>query len=146
MEADLARSIAISHAERSAPGAAHSPDLLPHAAPSLIAGTAKDTALPVDVIDQKSMERRGSPTVMDMIRTLPATGSIIGEANTINAAGQGLNGSSTVNLRGLGANRTLVLLNGRRLVGYASGTVDTNLMPLAGWSTSSPARSSTASS
>lgn len=53
---------------------------------SLIRGTAKDTALPADVIDQRTLERRGQPTVPDVIRTLPSSGAVIGETNLINAA------------------------------------------------------------
>lgn len=98
---------------------------------SLIRGTAKDTALPVDVIDQKLLEKRGAPTALDIIRTLPATGAVIGETNLINSAGSGYIGEATANLRGLGANRTLVLMNGRRLTGNSIGVVDINLLPLA---------------
>jgi outer membrane receptor protein involved in Fe transport len=52
------------------------------------------------------------------------------------AIGPGTNngnfGGATIDLRGLGPNRTLVLVNGRRLVPFnLNGTVDTNAIPLA---------------
>lgn len=100
---------------------------------SLIAGTAKDAALPVEVIDQVALEKRGAPTVMEVMRTIPAMGAITGESNLTTTSTMPRNGAgqSSVNLRSLGANRTLVLLNGRRMLGSASGIVDTNQIPQA---------------
>lgn len=95
---------------------------------SYIAGTAKTTAIPVSVVSQADIERRGSPTVLELIKTLPISGPVFGDTNQFNATAAGRNGGGTMNLRGLGAQRTLVLLNGRRFVG---GTADTNLLPLA---------------
>jgi iron complex outermembrane receptor protein len=44
----------------------------------------------------------------------------------------GTGGAATIDLRGLGANRTLVLINGRRMVPFSlDGTVDTNSIPIA---------------
>lgn len=93
---------------------------------SLIAGTPKDTAMPVAVIGQDELERRGSPTVLEIIKTLPVMGPVLGDSNQFSPNAQGRNGGGTINLRGLGAQRTLVLLNGRRFAGY---TADTNLLP-----------------
>lgn len=93
---------------------------------SFIAGTAKDTAIPVAVIGHEELERRGSPSVLEIIKTLPISGPVLGDSNQFSTAAQGRSGGGTINLRGLGAQRTLVLLNGRRFVGY---TADTNLLP-----------------
>lgn len=95
---------------------------------SLIAGTPKDTAIPVAVIGQDELERRGSPTMVEIMKTLPVMGPVLGDSNQFSPNAQGRNGGGSINLRGLGAQRTLVLLNGRRFAGY---TADTNLLPAA---------------
>ena len=45
---------------------------------SFIAGTPEDAALPVDVISQKELEARGSPTMVQFIKTIPSSGAVIG--------------------------------------------------------------------
>lgn len=98
---------------------------------SFIRGTAEDAALPVDVLTNEDLTKQGSPSMPDLIKSIPAVQGVMGESNQF-GAGQST-GSSNVNLRGLGATRTLVLLNGRRLASNpATGVgVDTNLLPLA---------------
>ena len=103
---------------------------------SFIAGTAKDTALPVDVVSSEELKKQGSPTVLELLKSLPVSNGVLGETNQFDARAQGSEGSGSVNLRGLGAERTLVLLNGRRmainpLAGAGSGIVDTNVIPSA---------------
>ncbi|MDP3855687.1 TonB-dependent siderophore receptor [Phenylobacterium sp.] len=101
---------------------------------SFIAGTPEDAALPVDVIGQDELQKRGSPTTIDLIKTLPVSGPVLGDSNQFSTAAQGQSGAGTINLRGLGSLRTLVLFNGRRTVpsaGAGSGGVDTNLIPSA---------------
>ena len=95
---------------------------------SFIAGTPKTTSIPVAVIGQAELERRGSPSVLELIKSLPISGPVLGDSNQFSAAAQGRSGGGTINIRGLGAQRTLVLMNGRRFTGYAS---DTNLLPVA---------------
>ncbi len=97
---------------------------------SFIAGTPENAALPVNVIGQDEMQKQGSPSTVDLIKSIPAVQGAVGESNQF-GAGQ-VTGAGSVNLRGLGAERTLVLLNGRRM-SIAPGTiyVDTNLMPSA---------------
>src|SRR5262249_26220385 len=81
---------------------------------SYIRGTPEDAALPVDVIGSKELEKRGSPTITQLVRSIPSTGGFqSGESNRF--AGAGGSGGSNINLRGLGPSRTLVLFNGRRL-------------------------------
>jgi iron complex outermembrane receptor protein len=97
---------------------------------SFIAGTPEDSALPVNVIGSEEMQKQGSPSTVDLIKSIPAVSGAIGESNQF-GAGQ-TTGSGNVNLRGLGAERTLVLLNGRRMaVSPGNITVDTNLIPSA---------------
>ncbi|HEX2559307.1 TonB-dependent receptor domain-containing protein [Phenylobacterium sp.] len=100
---------------------------------SFIAGTPEDAALPVDVTTSEDLQKQGSPTVVQLVKSLPAAASSIGESNRFlgNAAG-----SASVNLRGFGSNRTLVLMNGRRLAPSPgtvalAGVYDINLIPVA---------------
>ncbi|WP_342115308.1 TonB-dependent receptor domain-containing protein [Pseudoduganella sp. OTU4001] len=97
---------------------------------SHIRGAARETALPVDVISAEDMRKRGAPTVLDVIKSLPNTGAVLGESNQTNTnlGAQNRSGGGTINLRGIGPQRTLVLLNGKRM---QYGQVDTNLLPQA---------------
>jgi iron complex outermembrane receptor protein len=100
---------------------------------SFIAGTPEDTALPVDVIGAKELAQRGSPTMVQFIKTIPSSGAVIGENNRFGSG----SGAATINLRNLSSpstgTRTLVLFNGRRLPVSAQGlgSVDINLLPSA---------------
>lgn len=96
-----------------------------------IKGTAEDTALPIDVISSEDIEKQGSPSMTELVRSIPAVQGIIGESNQFGVSQAA--GSSNINLRGLGSARTLVLLNGRRVASSpAVGvTTDTNLLPSA---------------
>ena len=103
---------------------------------SLIRGAREDNALPVDVIGREELERQGSPTLVDLLKALPGSNGILGESNQFDGRSSGAEGSGSVNLRGLGAERTLVLLNGRRIASNpvaagGSGIVDTNTIPVA---------------
>src|SRR3954463_10388575 len=95
---------------------------------SFIAGTPKDTAIPVAVLTAQELERRGSPSVLELIKQLPISGPTLGDSNQFSVNAQGRSGGGNINIRGLGAQRTLVLLNGKRFAGY---TADTNLLPQA---------------
>lgn len=100
---------------------------------SFIRGTPEDAALPVDVIGVEELQRRGSPNTIDLIKSLPISGPVLGDTNQFSTSAQGQVGAGTINLRGLGSLRTLVLVNGRRVVssaGAGSGGVDTNLLPV----------------
>ena len=101
---------------------------------SLIRGTPEDAALPVDVISGEELARQGSPSGLDLIKNLPTSNGVIGDANQFDARAQGSEGVASVNLRGLGPQRTLVLLNGKRVVQAGTGVpvVDINLIPQSG--------------
>ena len=103
---------------------------------SLIRGTRTDTALPVQVIGTDELQRQGTPNTVDLIKNLSISNGVLGDTNQFDARAQGSEGSGSVNLRGLGPQRTLVLINGRRMsinpfgLGGA-GVVDTNIIPVA---------------
>jgi iron complex outermembrane receptor protein len=101
---------------------------------SLIRGTPETTALPVDVITADELVNQGSPSTLELIKSLPVSQGVLGDTNQFDSRAQGSAGSGSVNLRGLGPQRTLVLLNGRRMVLNpfilaGSGGVDTNTIP-----------------
>ena len=97
---------------------------------SYIQGTAKDAALPVDVISRADMEDIGNPTLIEMVRNLGVSSGNLGETNQFDTrAAQGNEGVVTVNLRGLGSARTLVLINNRRHVATESLGVDISMIP-----------------
>lgn len=72
---------------------------------SLIAGTPKDTAIPVAVLDNEEIEKRGTPNVVELIKQLPISGPVLGDSNQFSVAAQGRVGGGTINIRGLGAQR-----------------------------------------
>ncbi|HVK41783.1 MAG TPA: TonB-dependent receptor [Phenylobacterium sp.] len=100
---------------------------------SFIAGTPEDAALPVDVINSRELEARGSPTMVQFIKTIPSSGAVIGENNRFGSG----SGAATINLRNLNSpstgSRTLVLFNGRRVPvsPQSLNSVDINLLPTA---------------
>lgn len=80
---------------------------------SFIQGTPEDAALPVEVFTQEELEQQGAPTALEFAKSLTISGPTTGEAYYF--SGAALTGSVNYNLRGLGSDKTLVLLNGRRM-------------------------------
>jgi iron complex outermembrane receptor protein len=96
---------------------------------SLISG-APTGAIPLQVFSSEELRKRGDPTPLEFVKSLPAVTNTVGEANRINGQNSG---AVSVNLRGLGASRTLVLLNGHRMpiAQVAGSAVDVSMMPTA---------------
>jgi iron complex outermembrane receptor protein len=84
---------------------------------------------PTSVITRDELNASGRATLGDILQAMP------GQSNAGNAqVNAGGDGTTRINLRGLGAPRTLVLLNGRRIVNGGPGAdsaVDVNAIPLA---------------
>lgn len=80
---------------------------------SLIRRVDVETSNPVVTIDRAQIEATGKLTLGDLVQQLPAMtgGNVNPQVN--NGGGTG---ASTINLRGLGANRTLILVDGQRLL------------------------------
>jgi outer membrane receptor protein involved in Fe transport len=91
----------------------------------------QQTALPITVLSSDDLEKRGSPSMVELVKSVPAIQGVMGDANQF-GAGYSL-GSATINLRGLGPLRALVLLNGRRVAPNPAINVgvDANLLPAA---------------
>ncbi|SFK95305.1 TonB-dependent receptor [Lysobacter sp. cf310] len=88
---------------------------------------------PVTVIDREAIQRSGAISVDTLLQRLPAAAGFAGNQTNAYWADNGY-GTTQVNLRGLGINRTLVLLNGRRIVNGGTGansSVDLNVIPIA---------------
>lgn len=98
---------------------------------SVIQGTPEDAALPVDVLSAEELARLGNPSPVELIKALPVSSGVIGDTNQFDSRSQATEGMASVNLRGLSPQRTLVLLNNRRLVPAGTGVpfVDVNLLP-----------------
>ena len=70
-----------------------------------------ESASPVTSIGAEALQQTGVTRVEDLLNTLPQVAGQYGAG-----VSNGATGEATVSLRGLGANRTLVLVNGRRLM------------------------------
>jgi len=84
-----------------------------------------ETAQPLVTIDRAAIQASGVTTVGDLLQELP---SIAGAATNPRVNNGGGDGASAVSLRGLGTDRTLILLNGRRLVQQDVNSIPLNLV------------------
>jgi iron complex outermembrane receptor protein len=93
-----------------------------------------DAPTPTQMFSAETIDRRGAETIMEVLNQNPAfkaTRSPNANATNLSSPGQ-----ATADLRGLGGQRTLVLVNGSRVVPFAPAanqnvptTTDLNLMP-----------------
>jgi iron complex outermembrane receptor protein len=82
---------------------------------------------PISTIDEMFLDFSGQPTLEEALNHMPQVQPDFGR--TANSPGDG---TSRINLRGLGAERTLVMMNGRRLAPSGAGSaVDINNLPQA---------------
>jgi len=81
-----------------------------------------ETASPVFQLDREAIDKTGALTIGDFLQDIPA---IAGAATNPAVNNGGGAGAATVSLRGLGDERTLILINGRRIV-----TRDVNAIPM----------------
>ncbi|WP_057829962.1 TonB-dependent receptor plug domain-containing protein [Colwellia sp. TT2012] len=96
---------------------------------SRISRTDIETASPITVISADFIAKSGFTSVQEILAMQPAAAGMSLGATSNNGSG----GSATVNLRGMGTQRTLVLLNGRRMVASGTGansSVDLNTIPV----------------
>ncbi len=93
-----------------------------------------ETALPVTVLKVEELRQQGYTTVEDIMSTISGNQTLTGTSAAVGAV---TGGAAFANLRGLGANKTLILLNGRRIANQAIGGAgdssapDLNTIPLA---------------
>lgn len=83
-----------------------------------------ETPTPVTAISAEQLEAKAATTVIDLLRDIPAL-----RPNRISGGGRSI-GSSNFNMRSLGPTRTLVLLDGQRLMDSSPvGGFDLNVIP-----------------
>ncbi|MFT3722556.1 MAG: TonB-dependent receptor [Hyphomonadaceae bacterium] len=83
---------------------------------------------PIVTVGEEQLAQVGSPTLDTLINQMPQFTPAI--TSTSNNPGNG--GQANISLRGLGTNRTLVLMDGQRVVpSNRDGTVDINIIPAA---------------
>jgi outer membrane receptor protein involved in Fe transport len=95
---------------------------------SRIKRTDMESASPVQVTSQEDIKLSGFTRIEDLLNNLPQI-----EAASTAFQSNGATGTASLDLRGMGSNRTLVLVNGRRLQpgGVYSQSPDINQIPAA---------------
>jgi iron complex outermembrane receptor protein len=92
-----------------------------------------ETALPVQIIKREDIEKTGSTTAAELVKTISANTAPLSDGASITDSTSGQRGFNGANMRGIGVSSTLVLLNGRRLANFASpgdnAGVDLNNIP-----------------
>ncbi len=93
-----------------------------------------ETANPLSIIKADEFIKQGLTTAQEALSRIPSNQSTMGSGNVVggNSSGLPTGGQASADLRGLGGDKTLVLLNGRRLANhpYDSSSVDLNMIPL----------------
>ena len=97
---------------------------------SSIKRLAAQTSLPITSIRAEDFAKQGLATAQEVLATIPMNQSSQGASQSV---GAGTGGRAVADLRGLGGDKTLVLLNGRRLANHPffADTVDLNIIPIA---------------
>jgi len=88
------------------------------------------SAVPITSVQATDLAQRGEVSLGDALNDLPSLRSTFSQANSTGSIGTA--GLSLLDLRGLGTNRTLTLINGRRMVTAQPGNfnVDVNTIPV----------------
>ena len=89
-----------------------------------------ETSVPITVVKLDDLKKQGVTTIEQVMANLTAVQASQGTSQVV---GLSTGGASFADLRGIGANKTLVLLNGRRLANNAldSSSPDLNMIPFA---------------
>jgi iron complex outermembrane recepter protein len=94
---------------------------------SRIKALNSETTSPIVTVGEQQIREQQPIAIEEVIRTLPSAVPAIGPGTN-----NGTGGGATIDLRGLGSNRSLVLVNGRRIVPFdLNAVVDTNSIPIA---------------
>ncbi len=89
-----------------------------------------ETAVPVTVLKMEDLRSQGITTVEQIMSSLTAVQVVTGSSQQV---GTGSGGAAFADLRGIGNNKTLVLLNSRRIANNAidGSAPDLNMIPIA---------------
>ncbi|MEG2499418.1 MAG: TonB-dependent receptor plug domain-containing protein, partial [Brevundimonas sp.] len=97
---------------------------------SQIRGAKVTAALPVSVVNEEQILATAATSGDDLIRSIPQMGDVTFNSAYLPASSNSARGDTgSVNLRGLGIGNTLVLLNGRRVVGHPTSQANEHLVP-----------------
>ena len=96
---------------------------------SSIKRLAAESSLPVTVIRADDFVKQGLTTAEQVVSSLASNQSSQGGSQSVGASTGGV---SLADLRGIGSNKTLILLNGRRIANhpYDGAAVDLNIIPI----------------
>ncbi len=93
-----------------------------------------ESATTLTVIKADEFIKQGLTSAQEVLAKLPSNQTSLGSGNTVggNSSGLPTGGQAAADMRGLGGDKTLVLLNGRRLANhpYDGASVDLNMIPL----------------
>ena len=98
---------------------------------SRVKGSELNSASPVTIVTAEAIFESGISNVEDVLQEMTASAGPAGNSTNAYWTSNGY-GTAQTNLRGMGINRTLVLLNGRRIVNGGTGansSVDLNMIP-----------------
>jgi iron complex outermembrane receptor protein len=86
---------------------------------SSIKRIAIEGALPVQTLSKAQIEQTGATTVADLVASLPSMQGFLTSSASVNGGGGGV---QTASIHAIGTAYTLVLLNGRRIAPYSTGS------------------------
>ncbi|WP_242915026.1 TonB-dependent receptor domain-containing protein [Brevundimonas pishanensis] len=103
---------------------------------SQIRGAKVTAALPVTVISEDDIIAAAPASGDDLFRAIPQMGDVTFNSSYLPATSNSARGDTgSVNLRSLGIGNTLVLLNGRRVVGHPTSQANEHLVPVLTYNT-----------
>lgn len=103
---------------------------------SQIRGAKVTAALPVTVVGEEQILASAAVSGDELIRSIPQMGDVTFNSAYLPGSSNSARGDTgSVNLRGLGIGNTLVLLNGRRVVGHPTSQANEHLVPVLTYNT-----------
>jgi len=96
---------------------------------SRIRGANMETQQPIVTMTREALEKQGYTSVADVLQNMTSSGSPAISRSEALASGEDV-GGYYVDIRNLGAQRTLVLMNGKRLGASTSGLQDLSQIPM----------------
>jgi iron complex outermembrane receptor protein len=101
---------------------------------SSIKRLVSETSQPLTIFKADEFTKQGLTTAQEVLDRIPSNQTSMGAGNTVggNTSGLPTGGQAVADLRGLGGDKTLVLLNGRRIANhpYDGASVDLNVIPI----------------
>jgi len=103
---------------------------------SQIRGAKVTAALPVTVVGEELIQATAATSGDELLRSIPQMGDVTFNSSYLPGTSNSARGDTgSVNLRNLGIGNTLVLLNGRRVVGHPTSQANEHLVPVLTYNT-----------